>query len=76
MVSARAPSLTVFRVDGIQPTLDTIADGSYPLLRDYWVVTREKPGFAVSGFLDFLRSDGASRILRDHGALPLAAGGF
>ncbi len=76
MVRDRAPSLTVFRVDGIQPDLDTIADGSYPLLRDYWVVTGEEPGSAISGFLDFLRSDDASRILRDHGALPLAAGGL
>ncbi len=48
------PGLQMIAVDGVQPADETIADGSYPLLNEYYVVIRaDEP------------ADSAARQLRD-----------
>ena len=66
-------------IDGIAPTLDTIADGSYPLARSLYVYVKKAhigvtPG--LEGFIAEFMSDasaGRGGYLQDRGLVPLPA---
>lgn len=72
MIRTEGLAVRPLRLDGVTPVPETLAGGAYPLGRDLTFVYREthlpKQGKA---FLDFVRSEQGSRILRAHGYLPL-----
>lgn len=47
----------VLSLDGVTPTLDTIADGRYPLVRKLYFLTRGTPSAAARDFIEFVLSD-------------------
>lgn len=63
-------------IDGVAPTTASIADGSYPLYIPLFVVTNPNSAKAteVKAFLDFLASDKAMTVLRNHSVLPYQDG--
>ncbi|MEO1576256.1 MAG: substrate-binding domain-containing protein [Pseudomonadota bacterium] len=66
-------------IDGVRPTFDAIADGSYPISRPlYFYVKKLHVNFVpgIREFLDaFIREDaaGVDGYLTDHGLIPLTA---
>lgn len=57
--------------NGVQPTLENLDSGAYPLSHVLSVVVRARPSPEVLRFLAFLRTPEAAAILRGAGTLPL-----
>lgn len=63
-------TLAVMPLDGVPPTIDTLANGSYPLSKPIFLVTRKQPSPTTASFIAFLQSAEAHRYLRQTGFLP------
>jgi phosphate transport system substrate-binding protein len=66
-----APWLQIYPVDGVMPTLATLADGSYPLSKSIYIVAGRHPSEATRRFIEFLRTPQALEVLRRGDYLPL-----
>ena len=66
-------------IDGVAPTLDTIADGSYPLARSLYIYVKKAHIGVTPGLLQFVQefvsngSAGRGGYLEDRGLVPLPA---
>ena len=66
-------------IDGIAPTLDTIADGSYPLARSLYIYVKKAHIGVTPGLQQFVQefvsqgSAGRGGYLQDRGLVPLPA---
>lgn len=66
-------------IDGVAPTLDTIADGSYPLARSLYIYVKKAHIGVTPGLLQFVQefvsngSAGRDGYLEDRGLVPLPA---
>jgi len=58
-------------LDGVEPTEDTIKDGSYPINRQLHMYTDGTPTGAVKTFIDFVQSSEGQAIVEDEGFIPL-----
>lgn len=67
LVLSRERTLRVLAVDGVEPSLRTMADRSYPYSKTFYMVTRKNPSAAVLRFIDFVRSPSGSAILSRYG---------
>jgi phosphate transport system substrate-binding protein len=54
--------------NGVEPSLATMATGSYPLVKSLFLVVRRSPSPEVRRFLEYLASPPAGRILAELGA--------
>jgi phosphate transport system substrate-binding protein len=64
-------SMNALRVNGVQPTLDTLENGRYPFVKTLAFVYRpDKVPPALKSFMDFVRSAPGERLLRANGYLP------
>jgi len=64
------PSVHILSYNGVEPTLKNLANGSYPLVKRYYLVTTGKSPPAARQFAQFLRSARAREILKRTGNLP------
>ncbi|MDG4552111.1 MAG: substrate-binding domain-containing protein [Candidatus Contendobacter sp.] len=74
-LGACATQVIPLALDGVEPTLENLEKGSYPLWLEPGLI--HKPDAltpAGKAFLAFVRSPAGARILREHGILPHAAG--
>jgi phosphate transport system substrate-binding protein len=62
----------IIPVEGVSPSPATIADGSYPLYTAIYLATNPGSPHAadVARFMDFLSSDEAKKLMREHDLLP------
>ena len=58
-------------VDGVAPTEENVANGSYPVVRSLNMLTKGAPEGVVKSFLDFILSDAGQTIVKAEGYLPL-----
>ena len=67
------PGLKMIAVDGVNPSDETIANGSYPLLNDYYVVIRADEAEDSSARLlrDWILSDEGSAAIIKAGYIPV-----
>lgn len=64
--------LGLLAIEGVVPTKETIADGSYPLSRPLFLVTDRAPTGAVKAFIDYVVGAEGQPLLTRHGYLTLA----
>lgn len=57
--------------NGVAPTLKNLANGTYPLVKRYYLVTGQKTSPAVDDFATFVRSSKARELLKKAGNLPV-----
>lgn len=71
------PKVRALAIEGVTPTTQSVADGSYPLFITLYMVTRaDSPRRdAVQRFAAFLHTPAAAAILRKHGLVPWADAG-
>ncbi|MCC6595336.1 MAG: substrate-binding domain-containing protein [Rhodanobacteraceae bacterium] len=71
------PKVRALAIEGVPPTTQSVADGSYPLFITLYMVTRaDSPRRdAVQRFAAFLHTPAAAAILRKHGLVPWADAG-
>lgn len=65
--------MKLLAVDGVAPTPETLADGSYPHVAPVWVVTRADldPTSLAAGMRDWLVAAGGQRIVAKSGYVPV-----
>jgi len=70
------PKLKALSIDGIAPSPQSIADGSYPLFTPLYLVTNPQSRNAADAqaFVDFLNSAPGAAVLREGAVLPYADG--
>lgn len=68
------PGLKFIAVDGVTPSDETIADGSYPLLNEYYLAIRaDEPADSPTRKLhDWILSPDGTQAIKDAGYIPLA----
>lgn len=60
-------SLTPLALDGVRPSVETLAEGSYPYMKTMYLVTKGSPDGPVARFIDFVASPAGRTILRANG---------
>ena len=53
------------KIDGVSPSDDTIADGSYKLQRPFYFLVKGTPNQATQDFLNFVNSSEGQKVLKD-----------
>lgn len=71
-VISEGRDLRLLTVDGVAPTLDSLAAGSYPLAKQFFATIRHDAHSEVRQFIAFVLSPEGQRILQDNGNRPLA----
>lgn len=66
-------TVKALKVGGVEPTEDTIKDGSYTIQRPFVLVTKEDTTLSNTAqkFFDFCLSDGAKEIITAAGVVPV-----
>lgn len=69
-----SPDLKLLAVDGVAPSDDTLADGSYPLANDFYVAIRKDApeGSPARQLYDWMLSPEGTEALRAAGYVPVA----
>lgn len=65
-------SLKALALNGVTPTVENIANGSYPMSKTLYVITGPRPKEGAQRFIDFMRSKEGAAILQRTGHLVLA----
>jgi phosphate transport system substrate-binding protein len=55
----------------IQPTLDNVRNGRFPITRNLNLITAGKPSGAVRQFIDYLLSEEGQQLVTDSGYIPI-----
>ena len=67
-----AEGIKLLAVDGVRPCLETVRDGSYPLLDDIYAVTTENSREDAGKVVEWILSPQGQRLVRLNGYVPLA----
>ena len=70
LVTEKRP-LKILSYNGVTPSIETLADGSYPLFRELYLMTKKEPSGLVRKFIDFVRSSPGRKILEEAGNLVI-----
>ncbi|HEX5306551.1 MAG TPA: substrate-binding domain-containing protein [Dyella sp.] len=70
------PKMKMIRINGVAPSTSTVANGSYPLFAELYLVTRSSSPKAAEAqaFVDFVNSDTGKAVIRRHGLVPYSDG--
>ena len=75
LVLSEKRALRVLALDGVVPSVRTMADRSYPYSKTFFMVTRKNPSDAVLRFIAFVRSPAGSAILSKYGQVAVRRDG-
>ena len=70
------PKMKMIRINGVAPSTSTVANGSYPLFTQLYLITNSNSPKAAQTqeFVDFVNSDAAKAVIRRHGLVPYQDG--
>lgn len=63
--------VSTVELDGVEPTVENIKVGLYPLARKLYLYTMGTPSAGAQAFIDFVRSPQGQRIASDNGFIPI-----
>lgn len=75
VIVAENRSLTPIAIDGVFPSLDNLAAGTYSISKSLYLVTGAKVSRLGLDFIRFVQSTDGAAILRDTGNLPVSSEG-
>jgi len=61
----------VISLNGIQPTIENIKSGAYPLARKLYFVTLGEPSPGARAFIDYILSPEGQKIAEENGFIPI-----
>lgn len=64
--------IKLLQVNGIAPTVETIADGTYPITSEFYAITTEENYETHKPFLDWMTSEEGQTLVERTGYVPLA----
>ncbi|NLL36534.1 MAG: phosphate ABC transporter substrate-binding protein [Fretibacterium sp.] len=65
------PSLSAVTIDGMSPSQENAADGSYKVVRNLFMNTKGEPEGLVAAFIDYIYSPDGAEIIKASGYIPL-----
>jgi phosphate transport system substrate-binding protein len=65
-------SVKAIEVDGVTPTEDTILDGTYPVSRKLYLLTRGEASEETKKFIDYIKSPEGQDIVEEEGFIKVA----
>lgn len=70
------PKMKMLRINGVAPSASTVANGSYPLFTQLYLITNSSSPKAAQAqaFVDFVSSSAAKAVIRRHGLVPYQDG--
>lgn len=72
-ITSENRAVNVLSFNGVKPGIKSIADGSYPLVKSFYLVTTSKSPAEARQFAEFVRSPAAGKILAKSGNLAIPA---
>ena len=63
--------IKLLRIEGIEPTVETIQDGSYPLTSEFYAVTTDEKAKQYEDFLQWLESEDGQTLVEKTGYVRL-----
>lgn len=70
LILSERRALYALPIDGVAPSVKSLANGTYPYARSLYLATKGTPPEAVAHFIDFIRSAEGRRILSENGHVP------
>jgi phosphate transport system substrate-binding protein len=64
-------SIKALDIDGVPATQETAKDGTYPIVRPLYFLTKEQPTGLVKDFIDFCQSAEGQQIVEDNGYIAV-----
>lgn len=64
--------IKLLQVDGVAPTVETIANGTYPITSEFYAITTEENYETYKPFLDWMTSEEGQTLVERTGYVPLA----
>ena len=64
-------TVKALEIDGVAPTVDTVAEGKYPLQCEYVVLSRENPGASAAKFAAAFDTAAFAALVADNGFFPV-----
>ncbi len=64
------PDIKFLAINGVQPTYETIGNGTYPLMTAYYIVTRSDADEETLHFKDLLLSSEGMKVAKEAGYVP------
>ncbi|HSV30986.1 MAG TPA: PstS family phosphate ABC transporter substrate-binding protein [Atribacteraceae bacterium] len=64
-------AVKALRVDGVDPVMENVLDGDYPIARGLFYYVAGEPEGALRRFIDFILSPEGQRIVAEEGFIPL-----
>jgi phosphate transport system substrate-binding protein len=61
----------VLALNGIKPSIESISNGSYPIIRTLYMVTKGEPKGSERDFIDFILSEKGQRIIEEGGFVSI-----
>jgi phosphate transport system substrate-binding protein len=68
-----SPSVTVVKVNGEVPTIETVQNKSYALARDLYMISNGEPTGLAKTYLDWILGPAGQAIVKSEGFVPLPA---
>lgn len=64
------------KVDGVEPSVDTIKDGSYKISRPFNIATKDNVSDVAQDFINYIMSDDGQKVIEDNGYISVSDGKF
>ncbi|MDW8021610.1 MAG: phosphate ABC transporter substrate-binding protein [Nitrososphaerota archaeon] len=65
------PTVKAVNINGVEPTVDNVLKGAYPVIRNLYLVTKGPPSPSELLFIGFVLSEEGQRIVAELGYIPL-----
>ena len=70
LILSEQRALYAMPIDGVTPSFRNIANGSYPMIRHFYLVMRQDAPTEAKRFADYILSERGARILIRNGQVP------
>lgn len=69
-------TIKAIKVDGVEPTVENIKDGSYKIARPFNIATKGDVSKVTQDFINFIMSDDGQKVIEDNGYISISEGTF
>ena len=76
IANSTAVMMTAVKVDGVEPSVDTIKDGSYKISRPFNIATKDNVSDVAQDFINYIMSDDGQKVIEDNGYISVSDGKF
>lgn len=63
--------IKALKINGVTPTIETVQNGTYPISRFLYMITKGQPEGLTKDFIDFVKSPAGQKIVEEHGFVKL-----